>query len=802
LIVKCHAGCGQEVVIRALRDRGLWPAPEDRPHRLARQRNGKVVAIYDYRDETGAPLFQVVRKEPKAFRQRRPDGRGGWISNLDGVRRVLYRVPELLAAPKDAPVFIVEGEKDADRLAALGLVATTNPGGAGKWRPEYNEPLRGRRVVILPDNDDQGRTHTQNVAQSLYGIAAEVRILGLPRLPPKGDVSDWLDAGGTPEELERLAAVAPLWSSPSAVDLSTLLECISAYIRKYFVLSPAELVAIPLWSVHDWAIEAADVTPYLAITSPEKRSGKSNLLKALSLLARRPLLVADISEAALFRSIKDDGRGRATVFIDEADAVFTPKNPHDALRAILNAGHERGAFVRRMVGEGSNQQPVDFDVFGAKCIAAIGRLPDTIADRSIPIRMKRRARHETIAKFRLREVRAGAGLIRSILERYVTPAVIEELAAAGPKTPIPGELDDRAQDGWEGLLAIADRAGGDWPQRARAAAIELHGNALAREETAGELTLNAIRDLFVERKADRMSTADILRGLIERDDGPWAEWWGKDVEAGKTKGPASRLRNLLRRFDVAPQQLWIDGAKVRGYLWEDLQDAFSRYLDLQEGSPDSPLPLHVTSKTVGTVDPAPDAGKTAISGTVGLPFEKSSNPAPDAGSTVLPSLEAQREGGEAPGGVTVTLLASPPEPAGDARRKSSARTCVRPASSLSLEVLERLENEGALSVSPCPCCKRRRFWRTVHRQVVCATCHPPASPALVAEWIGREPLAPADDGRRVILLRLGENLGWPKFEYKPGVSIMAGEEHWQGFAAAAGDAEIEIALRALEHLDE
>jgi len=384
-------------VIQVLRDRGLWPATEDRPRWPARPRRGKIVATYQYRDEQGVLLFEVVREEPKAFKQRRPDGRGGWIWNLDGVRRVLYRLPELLAAPTDAVVYVVEGEKDADALAARGHVATTNPGGAGKWRPEYNEPLRGRRVVILPDNDDQGRTHTQQVAQSQYGVAAEVRILELPGLPPKADVSDWLDAGGTREELDRSAAVALQWSPPPAVDLSSLLERISAYYRKYFPLSPAQLVTITLWSVHAWAIEAVDVTPYLAVTSPEKRSGKSNLLRALSLMALRPLLVADISEAALFRSIKDDGRGRATVLIDEADSIFTPKNPHDALRAILNAGHERGSLVRRMVGEGSNQQPVDFDVFGAKCIAAIGRLPDTIADRSIPIRMKRRARHETIA---------------------------------------------------------------------------------------------------------------------------------------------------------------------------------------------------------------------------------------------------------------------------------------------------------------------------------------------------------------------------------------------------------------------
>jgi len=111
-------------------------------------------AVYDYRDEKGNLLFQVVSFRGKRFRQRRPDGKGGWIWDLEGVRRVLYRLQELLAAHPDETIYIVEGEKDCDRLMNAGLVATTNPGGAGKWRAEYNEPLRGRAVVILSDNDN------------------------------------------------------------------------------------------------------------------------------------------------------------------------------------------------------------------------------------------------------------------------------------------------------------------------------------------------------------------------------------------------------------------------------------------------------------------------------------------------------------------------------------------------------------------------------------------------------------------------------------------------------------------------
>jgi hypothetical protein len=181
----------------------------------------RVVAAYDYRDEHGALLYQSVRFEPKGFNQRRPDGAGGWVYKLNGIRRVLYRLPELLTADPSQTVFIVEGEKDADRLADLGLVATTNAGGAGKWRDEFSEFLRGRHIVIIPDKDTPGREHAKKVARSLQGVAASVRVLELPNLPPKGDVSDWLDAGGVVDELLVLAEAAPLWEPGKAAD-STL----------------------------------------------------------------------------------------------------------------------------------------------------------------------------------------------------------------------------------------------------------------------------------------------------------------------------------------------------------------------------------------------------------------------------------------------------------------------------------------------------------------------------------------------------------------------------------------------------
>jgi putative DNA primase/helicase len=206
MLLRCHAGCKFEEIVAALglRVSDLF-VPDTKPvHRL-----GRIVCTYDYCDEKGRLLYQVVRYYPKDFRQRRPDGKGGWLYKLGDVRRALFRLAEITTAPPDQPVFLVEGEKDAERLAVESVLATTCAMGAGKWRPEYNQTLAGRQVIILPDNDPPGRDHAAQVARSLRGVAASVKIVALPGLPPKGDVSDWLAAGGTVEKLWELVEVTP-----------------------------------------------------------------------------------------------------------------------------------------------------------------------------------------------------------------------------------------------------------------------------------------------------------------------------------------------------------------------------------------------------------------------------------------------------------------------------------------------------------------------------------------------------------------------------------------------------------------
>ena len=203
----CHAGCGGGDVFSFERKRSGCTFPAAKKAILG-ESEPKIQVTYDYRDENGTLLYQVLRYDPKDFSQRRPDGNGGWVKNLKGTRRIPYRLPEVNAADM---VFLPEGERDCDRLASLGLTASTNSGGGGTWRDELSQHFAGKRIIILPDNDPLGQKHAHNVAHSLHGVAASVKVLPLPGLPDKGDVSDWLDAGHGKEEFLALVSKAPLW---------------------------------------------------------------------------------------------------------------------------------------------------------------------------------------------------------------------------------------------------------------------------------------------------------------------------------------------------------------------------------------------------------------------------------------------------------------------------------------------------------------------------------------------------------------------------------------------------------------
>jgi hypothetical protein len=362
-----------------------------------------------------------------------------------------------------------------------------------------------------------------------------------------------------------------------AIELADLLNVICEFLQRHVVFScPAQPVAIALWIVHTWIVDAFDYTPYLHISSPEKKCGKTKLLDCLELLVFMAWRVVSPSEAVLYRKIECD---RPTLLLDEVDTVFSGKKDErtEPLRALLNAGFERKAKVPRCVGQGSNYQVREFAVFCAKAFAGIDRLPDTISDRCIPIRLIRRSREEKIERFRKRDAEGATGSIRKSITAWAQQAgLVEKLRAARPE--VPTELDDRQADICEPLLAIADMAGGEWPQKARGALVKLCAQG-DEDESLGVNLLSAIRKAYNKRKTDKLSTQQLLEFLVDQEtDAPWAAWWEQNLKNENTRGPAAKLARLLKPYGIRARRIRLpDDTTLRGYLRQDFEEAWERY---------------------------------------------------------------------------------------------------------------------------------------------------------------------------------------------------------------------------------
>ena len=378
------------------------------------------------------------------------------------------------------------------------------------------------------------------------------------------------------------------------VQLSQLLAAILAFLKRYIVF-PSEdaAVAAALWVAHTWPFQSFDYTPYLHIFSPVKFCGKSKLLECLKLLCRAPWCSILPSEAVLFRKIEAHC---PSVLLDEIDTVFTNgKNgagdPNkEGLRAVLNAGYERGATVPRC--QGPNHTLRDFSVFCPKAIASIGNLPDTIASRSMKIALSRKRKTQEVTKFRWREAIEQARPITEALEAWSErQSTLDKLRDARPH--MPDGLSDRQEDICEPLLAIADLAGGDWPKRARGAISKLFATSTDTddEETKIQL-LTAIREIFQQfepkdatedffQKTNlHISSKSLLEKLVARDGEPWALLWNiEDIESGKIKGPAARLAKLLKPFGIVSRTIRLkDGTTPKGYPLAVFQEHFDAYL--------------------------------------------------------------------------------------------------------------------------------------------------------------------------------------------------------------------------------
>lgn len=368
-----------------------------------------------------------------------------------------------------------------------------------------------------------------------------------------------------------------------------VLDSVRAHLER-FVAYPNTWAADAhtLWIAHTHLMNAWESTPRIAFLSPEPGSGKSRALEVTEPLVPRPVYAVNTSPAYLFRKVSDEA-GPPTILYDEIDTVFGPKaKDNEDIRGMLNAGHRRGATAGRCVVRGKEIFTEELPAYCAVALAGLNDLPDTIMTRSVVIRMRRRAKHERVEPWRLR-INGPESLV--LFEHLARWAASVESKAMAQWPNMPEGVEDRNADVWEALIAVADLAGGDWPQRARVTAVTAVTDlSRQRGESLGIRLLSDLRSVFAARS--RMSTVEILDALNGMTESPWGNLRGKELDA-------RALARFLGRYDVRPRLQRIEGQSgpLHGYDAADLNDPWSRYV--APVSPQEP----VTSVTAVTTDP-------------------------------------------------------------------------------------------------------------------------------------------------------------------------------------------------------
>jgi hypothetical protein len=389
---------------------------------------------------------------------------------------------------------------------------------------------------------------------------------------------------------------------PSNIELDALVveqstgAAVLADIERFlvrFVAYPSEhaCVAHTLWIAHAHLMDAWESTPRIAFLSPEPASGKTRALEISELLVPNPVEAVNVSPAYLFRKVGDED-GSPTILFDEIDTVFGPRaKDNEEIRGLLNAGHRRGAVAGRCVVRGKTIETEEIPAYCAVALAGLDDLPDTIRTRAVIIRMRRRAPHEAVEPYRRRVHQAAGHALRDRLAEWAA-GIVEDIGDSWPE--MPPDVVDRDADVWEPLIAVAEAAGGDWPARARVAAVALV--AASRDETPslGIKLLTDLRAIFGDKAS--MSSSGILEALHRVEDAPWADLRGKPLDP---RGLSTRLR----RYQVKPTNIRTGDDVAKGYRREDLHDAWVRYLGSPKGEPATSATA-ATSEAVGGVSVA------------------------------------------------------------------------------------------------------------------------------------------------------------------------------------------------------
>ena len=341
-----------------------------------------------------------------------------------------------------------------------------------------------------------------------------------------------------------------------------LLDDLRETIATYCVLpSESHLDAVTLWVATTHALPAFDYATRLVVRSAEKRSGKSRLLEIIDGTCHKPLRAVNATVAAIFRSLEGDHP--PTLLLDEADTIFGTRKvaeQNEDLRGLLNAGFQRGLPVLRTVGP--QHTPTEFATFAMAALAGIGSMPDTIEDRAIVVVMRRRKPSEQVQPYRIRRDQPKLHHLRERLAAW-TSSVMNELEEANPSLPV----EDRAADTWEPLVAVADMAGGTWPERARRAALKLTEDAAnaAEDDSLNLKLLRDIQQVFETEAASFIASTLMIERLYEVEESPWKDW----------ELTPSKLGHRLREYGIRTAHN--TARTARGYRLEDFQDSFDRY---------------------------------------------------------------------------------------------------------------------------------------------------------------------------------------------------------------------------------
>jgi hypothetical protein len=667
--------------------------PEFEPSRKKRPNEGgrpfsTTVAKYVYRLADSRPYLQVQRTAAKQFFQYRWDGEK-WLSGKPKGPKVPYMLPQLMAASSASPVYVVEGEKDADNLAKIEFVATCNSEGAdngsgGKWTPDLNQYFEDRHVYIIPDNDAQGRKHAQHVARQLDPIAASVRIVELPDLPPKGDVSDWLKSDKAGVKLSKIANAAPLWE-PSAdktggiesdeiiLELAGLSKLAYAKRRK----DAAEQIGIRVPELDKIVAEARrddsgeEGAPALykhwTVEVANEPVDGGILLRALKEVVQRYVFMSkDLAIAVALWIIfswlheflthspllyvtsaeRDSGKStllgvlnflarRALQSVDISGPALFRSIAKWQPTLIVDEADDALADnpdLRSVINSGwtrgqgvvrchpDTHQPELFSTFAPKIVAMKGR---KLPDTTLSrsIIITMKPRRAGDPKEHAADFDHLDNETFSRLRSQLMRFAGDNAEAIAKATPeIPPGFHNRRRANWTTLLAIGEACGGEWKTAAWAAALAIEAVADTFDPSIGVELLRAIKAAFAARATDRIKSVDLVDELVADATAPWATY-------NKGKQISERqVAGLLKPYGIKPRTIRLDdgtdkGTTAKGYLLEWFSDAFARYCA-------SSTEEHPSSAKAD--DPSPPGGSPSpTKPDVGTPTEQHTTSSPE-----------------------------------------------------------------------------------------------------------------------------------------------------------------------------